>query len=102
MNVSSALQIDHIDGDGLNNTKQNLRICTQSENVMNQSIRSDNSSGYKGVWWDKQTNKWRAGIIISGKTVYLGRFDFLVNAARAYDFAAKELFGEFSKLNFPK
>lgn len=92
--------VDHRDGDGLNNTRENLRICTQAENVRNKRMRSDNTSGYKGVWWRKNRSRWTATIDVDGVRTWLGSFLTAEDAARAYDAAAKELHGEFAKLNF--
>lgn len=93
---------DHKDGNGLNNQRLNLRPATQGQNCMNRGMRSDNTSGFKGVSWRKGTNKWRAYINLQGVREWLGYFDFVEEAARAYDKRAKELFGEFAKLNFPE
>lgn len=91
--------IDHIDGDGLNNQRENLRICTRSQNQMNRQ-KTRGSSQFKGVSWNKDRGKWLAQIKKDGKRQHLGRYDSLVDAARAYDKAALELFGEFAYLNF--
>jgi hypothetical protein len=89
--------IDHIDGNGLNNQRSNLRTCTQAQNAMNRRLASNNTSGFKGVIWDKSTNKWRVNV----KRIRVGYFTCLIKAARAYDQAAIKHFGEFAKLNFP-
>lgn len=90
-------QIDHIDGNGLNNQISNLRICTNSQNHMNQrTIRG--VSQYKGVCRDR--GKWRAYITKDWKYHYLGRHDSEIEAAKIYDEAARELFGEFANTNF--
>lgn len=93
-------QIDHIDGDGLNNQKSNLRICSHSENQMNRKPRINTTSKFKGVYFKTKEEKWVAIIKLNGKTKWLGRFKIETEAAIAYDRAAKELFGEFAKLNF--
>jgi hypothetical protein len=92
---------DHRDGDGLNNQRHNLRHCTYAENARNRGATIKNKSGYKGVHWDKQRNKWYAKINRSGKTVFLGRFTDLIKAAKCYDKAARIYHREFAKLNFP-
>lgn len=92
--------VDHIDHDGLNNTKVNLRLCTQSQNNANGRKRKG-ASRYKGVNWRKRGRKWRSEIRLNYKSYYLGLFVDEIEAACAYDAKAKELFGEYAKLNFP-
>lgn len=92
-------EIDHIDGDGLNNRRSNLRLATRSQNFQNSRIRSTNTSGYKGVHWDKHAHKWRARIVLDGYNKNLGLFDNREEAAAMYDVAAIEYFGEFARLN---
>ena len=67
--------VDHIDRNPLNNCIENLRPATKAENCRNQKRRADNSTGARGVVWDKQRNKWRVAISINNKTKYIGRFD---------------------------
>lgn len=93
--------VDHINQDKLDNRKCNLRSATNSQNQWNQSKPKNNTSGYKGVYWDKQRQKWRAQIKINGRRRFLGYFDDILDAARSYDKAALELFGDFAVLNFP-
>ena len=93
------LNVDHIDGDGLNNTRSNLRIVTQSQNCMNMRIPRHNTSGYKGVSWDKSRSLWSAKLMFEQKTINLGRFKTAELAAEAYNKKARELFGEYAKLN---
>ncbi len=89
---------DHIDGNGLNNQRSNLRIVTKSQNRGNSKrALSNESSKYKGVFFAKDRNKWRAKI---GRT-HLGAFETEVDAASAYDDAAREYWGRYAKLNFP-
>lgn len=95
----SELEIDHRDGNRLNNCRSNLRIATRSQNGANRGITRNNSTGYKGVTYEKQrclVKKWRA--VIKGITI--GRFGTAEEAAHAYDSRANELFGEFAKTNF--
>lgn len=92
-------EVDHIDGDPLNNRKSNLRICSHQENIMNQKIRIDNTSGFKGVNWDKRKGKWRARIHIHGKDKHLGYFESKEEAAKSRVKAEQEYFGEFSRKN---
>lgn len=92
--------VDHIDRNGLNNKKSNLRICSNSENCRNRKLISGKSSKYMGVCFHKKTKKWYASIGKDWKTIYLGIFKNEADAARAYDEAAKIHFGEFANLNF--
>jgi hypothetical protein len=94
--------VDHKDGNGLNNQRSNLRIATASQNNSHLTKkRKDNSSGFVGVSWNNQKKKWVAQLQISGKGKHLGYFDDPIEAAKAYDKKAVELFGEFhGQLNF--
>lgn len=94
--------IDHIDGNGLNNMKSNLRFASHRQNLMNQRKQKNRTSIYKGVYFSKDCNKFIANIKTNRKTTYLGCFSNEYDAAIAYDIKAKELFGEFAKLNFEK
>jgi len=100
MNVSDDVLIDHLNGNGLDNRRENLRACTISENARNRGKDRDNSTGYKGVSWHKQDQKYHAQIRVSGRKIYLGSYADPEEAARAYDKAAKELHGEFANTNF--
>lgn len=91
---------DHADLNGLNNQKCNLRKCTNSQNHMNRKSHKNTSSIYKGVSWHKRKEKWLSQIRINYKLIYLGYFNNEVDGAKAYDLKAKELFGEFARLNF--
>ena len=90
--------VDHRDGNGLNNQRDNLRICTHSENAQNKISRYG-TSRFKGVCWHKKDKKWQASIVFQGRTTYLGQFDSEVQAAKIYDKKAIELFGKFAHLN---
>ena len=97
---SNDLDVDHINGNGLDNRRSNLRVCTHLENMGNTKlIANNNTSGYKGVVWDKTRNKWRAQIKIRYTNKFLGRFIYKTEAALAYNEAATKYFGEYAKLN---
>ena len=96
MNVSKEMKVDHINHDTLDNRKSNLRICTQAQNTRNRKKPNTNRSGYKGVCWVKNDRKWKSSV----GSYYLGLFENKIDAAKAYDKKAKELFGEFAVLNF--
>jgi hypothetical protein len=91
--------VDHINHNPLDNRRQNLRLCTRQQNNFNTIKRHSCISEYKGVTWCKTTNRWRAQISLNKKSINLGRFDNEIEAAKAYNTKAKELFGEFAYLN---
>ena len=93
------LQIDHINNNTSDNRIENLRPADNTQNAHNQSIAKNNTSGFKGVSWHNQMQKWRADITLNGKRKHLGLFDKLEDAAKAYDQAATENFGEYAKIN---
>ena len=90
---------DHINGDGLDNRRSNLRHATHSENMRNRKLNLNNTTGYKVVSWRPKPNKWESSIRVNGKYRYLGRFSTLMEASEAYNSAALRYFGKFSKLN---
>jgi hypothetical protein len=94
--------VDHVNGDGLDNRRENLRACTQLDNMKNQRRHADSRSPFKGIWWSKDCRKWAAQIYHAGKRKYLGLFAKPEDAAKAYDAKARELFGPFARLNFPE
>ncbi len=96
MGLPQDRKYDHRDHDGLNNCRSNIRLCTLRQNQWNRRKEKDLTSRYKGVCWEKQTNKWRATIIYNGKQITLGRFISEYQAHLAYCEAAKLLFGEFA------
>ncbi len=100
MEPPSGYIVDHIDHRSLNNSRSNLRLATKSQNCCNQKKKGGRTSKYKGVYRDKRGH-WRAKINFDGKTICLGRYKNEIDAAKAYDKAAKELHGEFAVLNFP-
>lgn len=100
MNAKKGQKVDHINHDGLDNRKENLRFTTATRNGQNRIGKTYGSSLYKGVYWNKWARKWRADITVNKKHVCLGYFTNEVTAAVAYDVAAHQYFGEFAYLNF--
>lgn len=95
-------EIDHIDNNGLNNMRANLRVATRCQNQRNTRKTSlPKSSLFKGVSRQKNRKKWRAGIKVNDSSIDLGSFAVEADAAKAYDDAAKYYFGDFAGLNFP-
>lgn len=94
--------IDHIDRNGLNNQRHNLRICTSSQNQCNSKIRKDNTSGYRGVYYEFNRDKYQSYVNINNERVNMGRFDTAEEAAIARDLGALKYHKEFVSLNFPE
>lgn len=92
--------IDHRNGDGLDNQRHNLRLCTNAQNQQNRQ-KGRGASSFKGVSRRSPRGGWQATIKTNGRTHYLGSHATEIEAARAYDRKALELFGEFAGLNFP-
>lgn len=99
VDVPKGMVVDHINGNKLDNRKSNLRICNQRQNTWNKRKRSNNKSGYTGVSWNKAASKWSAEVRKDGEKHYLGLYVSKHAAAKAYNRKAKELFGEFTRLN---
>lgn len=95
----ASLQVDHIDGNKLNNKKSNLRVCTATQNRGNTPYQTNNTSGFKGVTYDKARRQWKAQISYKKVAKGLGRFNKKEDAARAYNQAAKKYYGIFAWLN---
>ena len=98
--VSKVKVVDHKNHNRLDNRRKNLRICTHQENLMNRTQQQkNNTSGYKGVHWDKIVKKWKARIQLNGKRIHLGNFSNIQIAVIKYNMAAKKLYGQFANLN---
>lgn len=95
-------EIDHINGNGLDNRRGNLRPVTRSQNRRNSRKRTDNTSGHIGVYWHKQKRRWEAQVKLDGRRRSAGYYDTPEEAARARDALALELHGSYAKLNFPR
>jgi hypothetical protein len=91
--------VDHIDGNGCNNQKYNLRVCTRLENAKNRIKSNNNSSGYTGVRWMKSCRKWVARITVDCRLIYLGIFPDINDAIDAYTTAAIKYHGKFNSLH---
>ena len=102
LGVDDGVIVDHINGDRLDNRRANLREATPSQNLRNQCLRSDNKTGYKGVYFNNHHKKYLAEIRSHGVKTYIGLFDNPVDAALAYDEAARVIHGEFACVNFPQ
>jgi hypothetical protein len=101
IDVPDGMFIDHINHNGLNNRKANLRIATPADNTRNTRRHKKNtSSKYRGVWYSKDSHKWRVTIDVNRKSKHIGYFHNEIDAAKAYDEAAKKYYREFAILNF--
>lgn len=100
MNAAKSVQVDHRDDNGLNNQDDNLRICTKSGNMQNRGKQKNNTTGFKGVFMDKRRQRYFSRIGVDGEYKFLGCFADPIDAAKAYDEAAKELHGDFAWTNF--
>lgn len=95
--LSISEKVHHVDGDLLNNTRENLKLASHTETMQNHRRHSNNKSGYKGVYYMADRRKWRAQIVVNKKRLRLGYFDNPKEAHDAYCEAAKKYFGEFAK-----
>lgn len=101
LNAPTGITVDHENHDGLDCQRHNLRLATHVQNSQNSRMKSRNTSGFKGVSWDKRWRKWAAYIRYDGHNYNLGGYATVEEAARVYDRAALAHFGEFAVLNFP-
>lgn len=99
MQTPQGMETDHVNGNRLDNRRENLRICSKFDNMRNRGKQANNTAGYKGVFYSIRARRWRAQIRVKGKSIHLGLFDETVDAAKAYNIAALAYFGEFAHLN---
>jgi hypothetical protein len=99
MNTPDGMEPDHINGNSLDNRKSNLRNCTHAENSCNSKIQINNTSGYKGVSWNKLRKKWSVKVVKNQEHIFLGLYTDKKEAVMVYNKNAKEMFGEFARLN---
>jgi hypothetical protein len=102
IDAPKGLLVDHRNCDSLNNRRANLRLATRSQNQCNTRKRKNTTSRFRGVCFHKFHQKWATQIFAEGKRIFLGYFDSEIEAAKAYDEAAKKYYGEFARLNFPE
>lgn len=95
------MEVDHRNGNGLDNRRTNIRICTTAQNQWNQKPRDGSSSKFKGVRWSAARKKWFVSICANKRIYWIGSFSDENEAARAWDAAAIRLHGDFARLNFP-
>jgi len=98
LSAPSGVDVDHRNGDGLYNRRDNIRLATSSQNHCNRSISKANTSGFKGVSWDRQKGRWQARIKLRGQQTWLGYFDTAEDAHKAYAAAATKLHGDFARV----
>jgi hypothetical protein len=101
MNAPKGILVDHQNGNGLDNRRVNLRLATYSQNNINRPKKANTSSKYRGVCFEKSCQEWGAFMRINGRQTRLGRFKNEIDAAKAYDKAARKYHKEFARLNFP-
>ncbi len=99
LDVPNGIYADHVDMNGLNNQRLNIRLCTKSQNNCNRGTQSNNTSGYKGVNWHKKSKLFQVNIAYKNKQIYLGCYKSKHEAAKAYNKKALELHGEFAFQN---
>lgn len=103
LNVSDSKNlVDHINGNPLDNREINLRKCNNQQNCSNRGKQANNTSGYKGVTWNKKVSKWKAQIMYMRDSIYLGTFTCKHEAAKAYNKAARKYHKEFAYQNIIK
>lgn len=102
MRAPRGMDVDHVNGDRLNNRKENLQICTRGQNMMKSKKRKGTKSQFRGVSWCSSKNRWQVQVSINGKAKYIGRFKSEFDAARVWDKAALHYYGgHYARPNFP-
>lgn len=101
MGAKEGEQVDHWNGNGLDNRRENLRLCSNQQNSQNRGLGRNSSTGFKGVTWHKGREKYRAYIKVNGRQIHIGYYKTSIEAAQAYDGRAVELFGRFARINLP-
>jgi hypothetical protein len=99
MNPTKGLVVDHINGDTLNNQKNNLRNCTHADNIKNQKLSISNKTGFRGVSWHKNNKVYESRIRSNNISYHIGSFNNPIDAAKAYNECAIKFHGEFANLN---
>lgn len=99
LKAPDGMEVDHKNMNGIDNRKENIRVCTCLENKRHYSVRRDNRTGIKGVSWDKRRQKYRVQISIKGKRLWLGTYNSLSDATTIYNEAARQYYKEFAYLN---
>lgn len=99
MGISGKDTIDHVNGNPLDNRRKNLRICSFEDNLKNKNLYKNNTSGYKGVSWKRDINKWEAYISVKGIKINLGKYYQAEDASLAYNGAVKKYYREFGRPN---
>lgn len=99
LDAPDGTEVDHVNNFTLDNSRKNLRECTHTENMQNQTPRRNTSSRYKGVYWNRNTSKYRVNIVVKGERKFLGSFDDEDKAGERYNQAAEVYFGQFAHLN---
>lgn len=101
LSKNDGIFVDHINGNGLDNRRENLRTCTRAENNRNKRPKVRENTKYKGIVYQRDRKRWIAQIYVNKVRHHLGNFKSDLDAARAYDAGARRLHGEFARLNFP-
>jgi hypothetical protein len=97
--IPKGFEVDHVDGNKTNNKIENLRLATRSQNMLNKKLKSTNTSGYRGVTFNKAAKKWQARIFVDKLPILLGHFTEITEAAKAYDEAVKKFGLTHARLN---
>lgn len=100
MGTPKGMDTDHINHNGFDNRRCNLRICSRSQNLQNSQVMRKTSTNFKGIYWNKVHRKWLVSIKVNHQRVFIGLFESETEAANAYDEAAKKYYGEFANTNF--